>query len=219
MSVRRYITAFVACLGLCTLTASAQDFDFDGYYAPANWTTSGDGSVDSSGAPASITLIGPNAGAEGFLDIEITVPSSGTFSFNWSYFTEDDPGFDDAGFLLNDTFFFLADTTGTNGSVSQAVNAGDVIGLIVSVEIWLASGTLSRTDVVNAAAFLVIGFGLAWLGGRVQRAWRAVRRTGVARRQCHARLHVRARLAVRWPCSPAARPRSRRPHPTRPNAC
>ncbi len=52
-------------------------------------------------------------------------------------------------------------------------------GLIVSVEIWLASGTLSRTDVVNAAAFLVIGFGLAWLGGRVQRAWRAVEATNL----------------------------------------
>jgi two-component system sensor kinase FixL len=52
-------------------------------------------------------------------------------------------------------------------------------GMIVAVEAWLSGGTLSRTDIVDAFAFLAIGFGLAWLGGRVQRAWRAVEATNL----------------------------------------
>jgi two-component system sensor kinase FixL len=52
-------------------------------------------------------------------------------------------------------------------------------GLIVATEIWLSGGTLSRTGIVDAAAFLAIGFGLAWLGGRVQRAREAVEATNL----------------------------------------
>lgn len=52
-------------------------------------------------------------------------------------------------------------------------------GLIVLTEIWLSGWTLSRTGIVDAAAFLAIGFGLAWLGGRVQRARQAVEATNL----------------------------------------
>jgi two-component system sensor kinase FixL len=52
-------------------------------------------------------------------------------------------------------------------------------GLIVATEIWLSGGALSRTALVDAAAFLAIGFGLAWLGGRVQRARAAVEATNL----------------------------------------
>jgi len=51
-------------------------------------------------------------------------------------------------------------------------------GLIVVTELWFSEGT-SRTGIVDAFAFLAIGFGLAWLGGRVQRARQAVEATNL----------------------------------------
>ena len=41
--------------------------------------------------------------------------------------------------------------------------------LTMAVELWF-EGSPARGDIVNAAAFLAIGLGLAWLGGRIQRA-------------------------------------------------
>ena len=52
-------------------------------------------------------------------------------------------------------------------------------GLIVALEAWLSRATLSQTGVVDAFAFLAIGFGLAWLGARVQRARQAVEATNL----------------------------------------
>ncbi len=43
-------------------------------------------------------------------------------------------------------------------------------GLSIAVELFSASPDLRRPDLINAAAFLTIGLGMAWLGGRVQRA-------------------------------------------------
>ena len=41
--------------------------------------------------------------------------------------------------------------------------------LTMAVELWF-EGSPARGDIINAAAFLAIGLGLAWLGGRIQRA-------------------------------------------------
>lgn len=49
----------------------------------------------------------------------------------------------------------------------------------VAAEIWLSGGGLSRPHIVNAAAFLAIGLGIAWLGGRVQRAWQSAEATNL----------------------------------------
>ena len=79
--------------------------DFSGPYAPANWTTTltgtppgGGGSVDASGAPASITLNGgdsPCITMPCHLDYTIAAPGSGTLSFHWDYQTTDlAPDFD-----------------------------------------------------------------------------------------------------------------------------
>jgi two-component system sensor kinase FixL len=51
--------------------------------------------------------------------------------------------------------------------------------VIVAAEVWFVRGVASQTDIVDAAAFLAIGFGLAWLGGRVQRARQAVEATNL----------------------------------------
>ena len=42
--------------------------------------------------------------------------------------------------------------------------------LSLAIEAWLTGGTVSRGDMVDALAFLTIGIGMAWLGGRVQRS-------------------------------------------------
>jgi two-component system sensor kinase FixL len=44
--------------------------------------------------------------------------------------------------------------------------------LSMAVELWFAMPELSRVDFIDAAAFLMIGIGMAWLGGRVQRSQR-----------------------------------------------
>ena len=143
----RNVTPFVLCLGFFALTASAQDFDFDGYYDPANWTTTGTGSVDTSGAPSSITLIGPDAGSAADLDFTIEVPASGNFSFNWAYNSTDSPGFDHGGWLLNGVFTELSDTSGESGSVSTPVSAGDIIGFsIISDDGLFDPGTMTITN-------------------------------------------------------------------------
>jgi two-component system sensor kinase FixL len=51
--------------------------------------------------------------------------------------------------------------------------------LIAALEVWLSGRAASQTEIVDAAAFLAIGFGLAWLGGRVQRARLAVEATNL----------------------------------------
>jgi two-component system sensor kinase FixL len=50
-------------------------------------------------------------------------------------------------------------------------------GLIVAIESWVSVRGLSQASIVDATAFLAVGFGLAWLGGRVRRARLAVEAT------------------------------------------
>jgi hypothetical protein len=107
---------------------------FDGYYAPANWTQTiqPDGSINTGGAPASITLTGAdNGGGNKNTDFTIAAPSGGTVSFNWSFLTADGPFYDPFGYLLNGAFTQLTDNDGAQnqtGSASFNVLAGDVFG-------------------------------------------------------------------------------------------
>lgn len=48
--------------------------------------------------------------------------------------------------------------------------------LTMAVEIWF-EGAPAQSDLVNAAAFFAIGIGMAWLGGRIQRASRIAEAT------------------------------------------
>jgi two-component system sensor kinase FixL len=52
-------------------------------------------------------------------------------------------------------------------------------GLIVAIESWMSVNGVSQTSIVDATAFFAVGFGLAWLGGRVQRARQAVEATNL----------------------------------------
>ena len=124
-----------ATLGLAANPAQALT-QFAGYYAPANWTQSiqGDGSINTGGAPASISLSGANdlTFTNQNTDFTIAAPTAGTVSFDWAFSTDDDfPAADPFGYLLNGAFTQLTinDSSLTqSGSVSFSVLAGDVFG-------------------------------------------------------------------------------------------
>ena len=83
-----------ATLGLAASPAQALT-QFAGDYAPANWTfnaNGGDGSVDTTSAPSSITLSGNDNNTGGiFTNYTINASASGNVSFNWVYNSIDSP--------------------------------------------------------------------------------------------------------------------------------
>jgi hypothetical protein len=126
-----------AILGLAANPAQALTL-FTGAYAPANWTQSiqGDGSINTSGAPNSISLssaddeeiFGPSKNT----DFTIAAPNAGVVSFDWAFGTADAASsYDPFGYLLNGSFTQLTNDGGSvtqSGSVAFAVLAGDVFG-------------------------------------------------------------------------------------------
>ena len=142
--MNKVIRRLAWCAALCAAPLSAWA-DFSGPYAPANWTTTtsgsppaGGGTVDASGAPASITLVGGDAGCVADpanpcrLDYTIAMPATGTVSFDWQYQTVDfAPDFDLFLVLGNGSAIQLSDDLGANtqsGSYSLTVTAGQVVG-------------------------------------------------------------------------------------------
>lgn len=129
-------------VGTVTAFASNASAAFIGYYAPSNWTTTdfnSNGTVDISGAPDSIVVIGGDnqSGISGTTDFTIAAQESGTWSFSWSYDSFDNVGdADRGGYLLNGVFTQLAQNSDVEnngfqpvtGSVSLAVNQDDIIG-------------------------------------------------------------------------------------------
>lgn len=117
--------------------------DLAGVYAPDNWTFTsvpalGDGSVDTSGAPASITITGSDNGnsSEFFsnvnTDYTIAAAASGPVSFDWSYSSTDPDFLDGFGYLLNGSFTQLADNSSQgSGSTQFNVLGGDTFGFRV----------------------------------------------------------------------------------------
>src|SRR5262245_18522750 len=135
-------TVLAIVLGMVVFVPPAQA-DFVGPYAVINWTTTltgsppgGGGTVDTSGAPASIEIVGGDLGCDPQpcnLDFTIAAVASGLVSFDWNYETTDTdgPAFDLFGFLLNGAFTQLSDDSGgisQSGSETFPVSLGDVFG-------------------------------------------------------------------------------------------
>ena len=173
------IKTTIAALAVAGLASAAVADGFSGYYDPANWTfnaNGGDGSLDLSGVPASITIIGDDSGANLPRNTDLTIASNmtGVMSFDWSYFSIDDPGFDDGSYLINGVEFVLSDTSGQSGSISVNVNAGDIIGF----RVWTSDGlfgpgelTISNFTVVpTPGALALLGLGGLAAGARRRRA-------------------------------------------------
>ncbi|WP_295881850.1 PEP-CTERM sorting domain-containing protein [uncultured Thiohalocapsa sp.] len=111
--------------------------DFTGPYDVANWTilAEGNGSVDTSGAPDLVTLIGSNSGTGNPLNVDfvITAIRNAAIEFDWSYITQDldGPVFDPFGYVVNGVFTRLTDNTGPDSQSGHGkfyVEEGDIFG-------------------------------------------------------------------------------------------
>lgn len=168
-----------ATLGLAATPAQALTL-FAGSYSPANWTQSigGDGSINTGGAPNSVTLTGSNDGSDlaRNTDFTISAPTSGTVSFDWSYITQDEPRFDPFAFLLNGSFAILSNSNGgatQSGSAAFNVVAGDVFGFRQNSSDSLfgrASTTISNFN-VSAPANTPVPGPLPLLGAGAAFGW------------------------------------------------
>jgi hypothetical protein len=160
--------------------------DFAGPYAPANWTLTtngGDGSVNTAGAPSSITLNGSDSGSAGnFINTDYTISAaaSGPVSFNWNYSSPDPDGnYDGFGYLLNGTFTQLANN-GSQGPGSSLFNVatGDTFGFrVFTLDDVLGRGTatISNFSAPVPGPLPLLGVGAAFSYSR-----RLRRRTSLA---------------------------------------
>jgi hypothetical protein len=162
--------------------------DFVGPYDVGNWDTTLTGSppgggslIDTSGAPASIEIVGGDLGCFGVpcnVDFTIAAVASGFVSFDWGYETTDvdGPALEHFGFLLNGIFTQLSDNGGgisQSGSEAFAVSLSDVFGFRLDCTDCGAGPafvTMSSFSAPLAAAvpepstLLLLGSGLlAWL--------------------------------------------------------
>ncbi len=161
---------------------------FTGIFDPANWTLTAlnGGSVITTDAPDSITLIGPNSGVAGDADftIQLAIPAPGMWwSFNWDYFTNDPTvGFDAGEYLQNGFDTLLAQNdgeppthfSGSSGPIS--IFDGDSIGFRVhSSDGLLGAGTLTISnffiyDTPEPSTWALFGLGTAALVALRRRA-------------------------------------------------
>ena len=127
------VTTVSLTLAAASSASAATVFGFQSPYAPINWTltnSDADGFVDTTGAPASISLTGGDNGSFSFgtTDYTTTAAAAGTVTFDWNYSSNDSPGFDGFGYLLNGSFSFLANSSGQSGTSTFNVLAGDSFG-------------------------------------------------------------------------------------------
>ena len=132
------LLAYTAVVSASLVAAVPAQAGFIGAYDVSNWTitlTNSDGTVDTSGAPNGVLVIGSDngSGAPGTTDFTIAAVGSGLVNFDWRYSSNDVGIFDQGGFLLKGAFNFLAANDGnpTSRSQSFAVTAGDLFGFRV----------------------------------------------------------------------------------------
>jgi hypothetical protein len=113
---------------------------FSGNYAPANWTTTWtdaintNGSVDVSGAPASITLTGDDdcGGPGNNLEYSITMPFCGSISFNYVWTNLDAFGDEELYIFVNGTQVAYENTSNFGTFTSPSMQVGDVFRIQIA---------------------------------------------------------------------------------------
>lgn len=105
---------------------------FAGDYDPANWTTTvnGDLSVDTTGAPSSITLNGPSPFNFGFISYTTNATAAGPVSFSWNFSGNSPVEF---YYILNAGLNFISSTPNT-GITSFEVAVGDNFGFMIEAQ-------------------------------------------------------------------------------------
>jgi hypothetical protein len=156
-------------VGLSTLSVLASGgnpavavSNFQGDYVPGNWSLVNDntnGNIDSTNAPASITLNGGDTGTgSGSTTYTISASDTGTVSFDWTYNNDDlfNSENDVMGYLFNNTKTQLIDDNiiGTqSGMVSFNVTQGDNFGFYIETDNFgNASTTFSNFQASTSAA-------------------------------------------------------------------
>ncbi len=108
---------------------------FAGTFAPMHWqfnTDHAEARVRLDDIPSAVTIFGGDDWSGGDTSVT-TVIKQGlvTVDFDWTYFSQDDPGFDVFGILLNGDFTRLTDGTDVFGSYNLLLRAGDEFGFQV----------------------------------------------------------------------------------------
>ena len=95
-----------------------------------------DGTAVSPDGGISVILTGGNngSGLSGTTDLLAIATGPGSIEFQYTYFSVDQPTFDQAGYLIGDQFTPLADTTGQFGSALFLVMGGDIFGFRVATD-------------------------------------------------------------------------------------
>ena len=103
----------------------------------------GNGVVDLAGVPDSIVMIGSHNGIPANTDYEATSVEDGHVMLDWSYTSDDDPGMDSFGYLLNGVYSLLADHE-SGGFTQFNLAAGDRFGFrLASLDAQHAPGVLT----------------------------------------------------------------------------
>lgn len=173
MGIRRFSSLLIAVTVLALVPAAwAGPVRFEGDLDPANWTmslTNSNGSVDVSGAPEFIRLIGTDgyeSGLSGRTDYRITVPQDLSITFWWHYVSHDRDGatYDPAGYYLNGALVQLSEDAGwpsQRGQVRLDLAAGDRFGFWVSsTDNMYGRGELDISGVPEPATLGIVGTGL-----------------------------------------------------------
>jgi len=134
----RRIPIHLCCvvLAVASFLAPSAHAGFVAPYSLGNFTllnTNADGSANTLDGGLSVNIIGGNngSGLEGTTDLTIAAVAAGIVHFQYSYFSTDDPFFDNTGYLLDGVYTELTDTSGVSGSVDFAVAAGQIFGFRV----------------------------------------------------------------------------------------
>jgi PEP-CTERM motif len=132
----RILFALAVCfMNYCSI-GRAGTIGFTGDYDPSKWETThfnSDGSVDTSNAPDSITLVSSDNGSFSFgsTSYSIVVPESGALYFRWSFTTEDFSAFyDPFGYFVDDNYTRVSrnNLLSQSGWRSVSVLQGQVFG-------------------------------------------------------------------------------------------
>lgn len=124
------VTTVSLTLAAASSASAATVFGFQTPYAPINWTltnSNADGFVNTTGAPASISLTGGDNGSVLSGTTDYTTTAAGTVTFDWNYSSADALFWDPFGYLLNGSFSFLTNSP-SNGTSTFNVLAGDSFG-------------------------------------------------------------------------------------------
>jgi hypothetical protein len=139
-------------LSLALVLAPPARASFVGDYAPINWmllNTNADGYPVWSEDYLAVTLYGGSNETDepGTTDLVTTAKGPGLVVFAWSFWCFDWPGYDWAGYLLDEAFVQVSDTHGQSGNISFPVSLGQTFGIRVeTLDNWYEPGIFRITE-------------------------------------------------------------------------